>query len=381
MAGYPLNAEEIANDKAVIFLWLGGGASQFETFHAQEDDVPDVYRSVNGVVKHPNGLKFGADWSNLIKRGDWLTSVDSFSHRDSSHNTGTEYVMTGQYSSKRGPADTTEFPGHGAIVASVFGSNHPINGIPTYIKQGKIAGDDPTFLGQQFKPFDPSNKANLIPNVAEDRLRERRLLLNQVDRSKTSLTDQAFDVILGNAKDAFDLEKETAATKEKYGKSDIGNQLLLARRLVEHGTRFVTIHYGGWDMHGGISAGIKSRVPPVDIALSSLLDDIQDRGMSKNVMVVVSAEFGRTRLNAGLGRDHWSATTPLLLSGGDYQHGRTIGKADKSYVPTDNKLGPIDLQRTLFDHFDINVTTQRIDSAGRPRYLHDATDSTNILKG
>jgi len=370
LAGFPVLADEKTNDKSVIFLWLGGGASQFETFHAQGNDVPDVYQSVNGIVRHGD-LTFGADWSNLITRGDWLTSVDSFSHRDPSHNTGTEFVMTGHYSSKRGPGAVTEYPGNGAIVASVFGANHPRNGMPTYVKQGRIAGEQPTFLGQQFKPFDPSNKENLIPKVDEGRLKERRELLSGLDHGLTDLSQQAFNVIQGNAKDAFDLDKEPADNRTKYGGRGIGDQLLLARRLVEAGTRFVTVHYGGWDMHSSIAGSCKKRVPPVDIALSTLLDDIHDRGMQKDVMVVVTAEFGRTRLNRNNGRDHWPKSTPLLISGGDYQMGRTIGRADKSYVPTSSAFGPLDLQRTFFDHFAIDPKTQRVDAAGRPRNLSE----------
>lgn len=381
LAGVPtFGAEAVTNDKAVIFLWLGGGLSRFESFHANVNDVPDVYRSVNGIVTHSDtGLRFGADWENLIARAKWLTTVDSYGHRDSSHNTATEYQLTGQYSTKRGPQDTTEYPGHGAIVSSVFGANHPRNGLPTYVRQGKIAGEDPTFLGQQFKAFDPSNKENLVPKVEADRLRERRELLSGLNHGIGDLSRQAFSVIQGDAGTAFDLDKESDKTKARYGKSAIGDQLLLARRLVESGTRFVTIHSGGFDMHSDISAGMKSRVPPIDIALSALLDDLHDRGMDKDVMVVVTSEFGRTTLNKSNGRDHWGATTPLLLSGGDYQHGRTIGKADKSYVPTDNKLGPIDLQRTIFDHFDIDVKTQRVDSAGRPRYIHDSQGESKLI--
>ena len=190
--------------------------------------------------------------------------------------------------------------------------------------------------------------------------------------------DQAYNVILGNAKNAFDLEKEKPETREKYGKGGIGDQMLLARRLAQFGTKFITVHYGGWDMHGNIANALKGRVPPLDKAISAFVDDIYDSGLSDDVLLVVTGEFGRTRLNGNAGRDHWPSITPMLLSGGSYDHGRVIGRSDKAYYPTESKVTPIDLAATLFDHFGIDPKMQKIDQAGRPRYLLDG-DGKPIL--
>jgi len=372
-------------NKSVIWVWLGGGPTQFETFHAPTDPVPDIFQPVDGFVTHPNGLAFGGLFKKLIQRGDKLTSVNSFSHRDSSHRQATQFMQTGQYNAKRDQTAGHEFPGHGAIVSSIFGANHPHNGVPTYVKQGRIEGEDPTFLGGAYKPFDPSNKENLIPKVKEDRFKERKGLLDGFDKSRkflsstadsfTKIGDQAYDVILGNAKDAFDLEQESDSTKDKYGKSSVGSQLLLARRLSEFGTKFVTVHYGGWDMHSNISGALQSKVPPLDQALAALVDDLEDRGMTQDTMLVVTGEFGRTKLNANGGRDHWPSITTLLLAGGNYSHGRVIGEADRAYYPSSNKFGPLDLSATIFDHFGIDSKIQKIDQAGRPRYLLDGEAS------
>ena len=376
-----ISAEEvISNDKSVVWVWLGGGPTQFETFHAPTGPVPDTHSSVSDIVTHSNGLAFGGLFENLIKRGDNLTAINSFSHGDSSHRQATHWMMTGQRNPKRENTADSEFPGHGAIVSSVFGSNHPANGMPAYVKQGKIEGEQPAFLGGAHKPFDPSNKENLSPRIELDRFKDRKGLLERFDK-KTNLSKdaesfakigkQAYNVIMGEAKNAFDLEKEKPETRERYGKGGIGDQMLLAKRLAEHGTRFVTVHYGGWDMHSNVKTALEGKVPPLDKALSAFVDDIYDSGLSKNVMLVVTGEFGRTRLNANSGRDHWPSITPMLLSGGDYEHGRVIGKADKGYYPTDQKIGPIDLAMTLFDHFNIDPKIQRIDQGGRPRYLLD----------
>ena len=374
-------ADAPLQDKSVIWVWLGGGPTQFETFHAPTDAVPDIFRPVDGNITHPNGLAFGSLFKNLIKHGDKLTSVNSFSHRDSSHRQATQFMQTGQYNAKRDQTAGHDFPGHGAIISSIFGANHPVNGVPTYVKQGKIEGEDPAFLGGAYKPFDPSNKENLVPKVKEDRFKDRKDLLDNFDKSRkflsatadsfTKIGDQAYNVILGTAKDAFDLEQESDSTKEKYGKSSVGNQLLLARRLSEFGTKFVTVNYGGWDMHGNISKALAGRVPPLDQALAALVGDLEDRGMTQDTLLVVTGEFGRTKLNANSGRDHWPAITTLLLAGGEYNHGRVIGKADKSYYPVSDKFGPLDLSATIFDHFGIDPKIQKIDPAGRPRYLLD----------
>ena len=190
------------NNKSVVWVWLGGGPTQFETFHAPTEVVPDPHKPVAGAVTHKNGLAFGGLFQELIKQGDNLTAV--------------------------------------------FGSNHPLNGMPAYVKQGKIEGEQPTFLGGAHKPFDPSNKDNLTPRIDVSRFSERKALLASLDRvekvasqqakSFSKIGDQAFNVILGNAKQAFDLEQEHEAMRDLYGKGGIGDQMLLARRLAQFGT-------------------------------------------------------------------------------------------------------------------------------------------------
>ena len=122
-------------------------------------------------------------------------------------------------------------------------------------------------------------------------------------------------------------------------------------------------------MHSNISDALKKRVSPIDKAISGLLEDLDQRGLSNKVLLVVTGEFGRTKINANAGRDHWPAITPMMMAGGDYQSGRTIGASDRSYSPIENPVGPLDLQATLFNHFGIEQSTQRVDNGGRPRYL------------
>jgi len=359
---------------------LGGGPTQFETFHApKEDSVPSEYRSVGGaLVDKPTGMAFGSNWEQLIKQAPRLNVVDSFTHGDSSHRQATHWVMTSHRNNERSQTANSMFPSHGSIVSSVYGANHPQNGVPTYVKQGRIEGEDPAWLGGAYKPFDPSNKDNLTPRVEVQRFADRNELLKNLSRSTvtgasadsvTKFNSQAFDVILGTAKDAFNLDKESPNIKESYGDTDIGKQLLLARRLCQFGTRFVTIHYGGWDMHSNIENALKGRVPPLDKALAAFVEDVHQRGLNEKILLIVTGEFGRTKLNANGGRDHWPAISTMLMSGGRYDSGRVIGAADKSYTPKESPYGPIDVAATMFDHFGIPKNTQKVDNGGRPRYL------------
>ena len=287
-------------------------------------------------------------------------------------------MMTGHYNPERANTSVAKYPSFGSIISACYGTNHPQNGMPSYVKQAKIEGDEGAWLGGGYKPFDPSNKDNLTPRTELERFANRRNLLVDLDKNLISgksansldfYKSQAYDVMLGSAKDAFDVDKESEKVKEMYGQDSVGKQLLLARRLVEYGTRFVTLHYGGWDMHSNIKKSLEGRVPPVDKAIAAFLQDVWDKGLNEKVILIVTGEFGRTKLNANGGRDHWPAITPMLMHGGAYPSGRVIGQSDKAYEPTNNPVGPIDLQATLFDHFGIDHAVQRVDNSGRPRYL------------
>ncbi|MAH44480.1 hypothetical protein CMI37_01545 [Candidatus Pacearchaeota archaeon] len=367
-------------DSSVVWVWLGGGPTQFETFHApKEDSVPAEYRSVGGsLVDKASGMAFGSHWQDLIKQAPKLNVIDSFTHGDSSHRQATHWMMTSHRNNNRAQTSSPMYPSHGSIVSSIYGANHPDNGVPCYVKQGRIEGEDPSWLGGAYKPFDPSNKDNLTPRVDIERFTNRNELLKSLEGinisgssadSVTKFNNQAFDVIMGTAKDAFNLDKEDEKIKARYGKDSIGQQLLLARRLCEFGTRFVTVHYGGWDMHGNIANALKGRVPPLDKALAAFVEDVHQRGLNEKILLIVTGEFGRTKLNANAGRDHWSSSTPMLMSGGRYDGGRVIGKADKSYTPSESPYGPIDVAATMFDHFGIDKKIMKVDNSGRPRYL------------
>ena len=378
-----LKADDIHNkNKSVIWVWLGGGPTHFETFNARTDVPSDPYKPVpvNGVSSiHDSkyGIELGGGFVNLAKHMDKLNVVANFSHGDSSHRQATHWVNTAHYNPDRAQTANSKYPSHGSVISAVYGSNDK-NGVPSYVTQSKIEGDDAAWLGGAYKGFDPRAKNNLFPQVKIERLDSRKGLLSSLDKIQIagesgpavdSYKDQAFNTIVGKAKKAFD-ETEWENQKEKYGNSSVGKQLWLANNLTKYGTKFVTIHYGGWDMHSNIQTALESRVPPLDLGLYGLISQLENENRLNDVLIVVTGEFGRTRLNANQGRDHWPAITPMLLVGGDYDSGRVIGTSDRqNYSPDSAPYGPIDLQSQIFDHMEMDKLQQRIDTSGRPRYL------------
>jgi uncharacterized protein (DUF1501 family) len=178
---------------------------------------------------------------------------------------------------------------------------------------------------------------------------------------------QAFDLVVSKAKEAFDVNKEDPKLREKYGKG-LGEQMLLARRLCEAGVGFVTIQFGGWDMHGNVAQGMKNLGPKVDNAVASFLEDMRSRGLSDDILLVITGEFGRTpRINQGAGRDHWAPLSTLALAGGGLKMGQTVGESTaKAEVPKSNPVGPQDLMATVFHVLGLPQDLHYNDPTGRP---------------
>jgi hypothetical protein len=275
-------------------------------------------------------------------------------------------------------------PSMGSILSRVRGANHHATGMPTYVRLGGIGTDGPAFLGAAYAPFDPSGQArrNMALAVPEERLDDRRELLSSLDRinrqsDRTGLMDglnrfeqQAFNLMLGQAPQAFDLNGENPKLVERYGKG-LGEQLLRARRLCESGCGFVTISYGGWDMHGNIKRSMETRSPDLDRGVAAFVQDVAERGLSDKILLVITGEFGRTpKVNKNAGRDHWAPLSTLALSGGGLQMGRVVGQsAPKLDVPKTTPIRPQDLMATVFLVLGIDRQLQIINPDGRPVYL------------
>jgi len=378
-------------DTSVVWLWLGGGATHVETFDPKME-APSDYRSMVGSVKTSvPGLEIGGLFPEMAKRAHRMAFVRSFAHGNSGHAGGTHFVMTG---TDHPPADNGEAPikpSFGSITARTRGTYHELTGVPTYVRLDGLYADGPSWLGGAFSPFDVGGEArnNMNLSVNLDRVGDRRKLLRALDHADRSMDrsgsmaafdsfeTQAFSIILGRSKEAFDLSREDPRIRERYQSCGhaIGERLLLARRLCEAGCGFVTVHYAnsnqGWDMHNKMKPQLEQACPPLDRAVAAFLDDLEQRGLSEKVLFVITGEFGRTpRINGDAGRDHWGPLCTLALAGGGLRMGQAVGESSaKAEVPKTTPITPKDLMATIFHVLRIDPEFQLIDGAGRPQYL------------
>lgn len=378
-AGRPVKAT------SVVWLWLGGGPTHIETFDPKMT-APTEYRSVTGeTTTNIPGVTIGGYFNETSQVADKMAFVRSFAHTNSGHGGGTHFVMTGYDNRTIDNGGLPSRPSIGSIASKVRGPNNASTGIPTYVRLASIGADGPAFLGPAYAPFDPNGQArkNMNLETKVDRFDDRRELLGSLDKFRRdtdshglmngldAFEQQAFQMLLGNSSDAFNVEKEKESTRQLYGKDQLAQQMLVARRLVEAGCGFVTVNYGGWDMHGTIEQSMKRRVPALDHAIASFITDVAARGMSEDVLLVISGEFGRTpRINRNAGRDHWAPLSTLALAGGSFRMGQVVGESmSKADVPKSNPIRPQDLMATIFHHLGLDPKTQFVNQAGRPVFV------------
>jgi hypothetical protein len=375
-----------ASQTSVVWLWLGGGPTHVETFDPKMT-APVEYRSVTGEVKtRIPGVSLGGNFQQMAQVADKMAFVRSFNHGNSGHGGGTHWVMTGYNNRGIDNGGLPSRPSIGSIASKSRGPNHRDTGMPTYVRIGGIGSDGPAFLGTPYAPFGSSGDArnNMNLQTGVERLEDRRGLLSGLDRLRrtsdrsgvveglNAFEQQAFNLVLGKAPRAFDLKQEDPRTVAKYG-SGLGSSLLMARRLCEAGCGFVTMSYGGWDMHSNIVGAMNGRGPVVDRAVSAFVDDVSQRGLSDRILLVITGEFGRTpKINRNKGRDHWAPLSTLALSGGGLRMGQAVGESDdKAYRPKTDPVTPQDLMATVFHVLGIDPQIQFTDPGGRPVSMID----------
>jgi hypothetical protein len=396
---------------AVIQIWLGGGISQFESW----DPKPDAPKEIRGPWKPIKTALPGVQFCELLpkhaKMADRMSFIRSVWHRDSGHPGGTTLCSTG----KPQPGD----PATGSIVAKMRGPNG--FGVPAYVQMKPPTTSNPTFnevfyasyLGAQYDPFDivpdPSSDTFSVPNLALarglslDRLEDRKGLLQHFDRmarvadtsgamsSMDHFQRSAFEMLTGpRTRKAFDLSQEDPRLRERYGRHRWGQSALLARRLVEAGVTFMTINTAPdcilWDIHGAEAGTVTDTMAwacwHLDGMVTTLIDDLTDRGLDKNVLVLIWGEFGRTPvINDRVGRDHWPNVGSLALFGGGLRMGRVIGASDKHGAePADRPVTPQDVLATMYHHLGIDPSTHLYTQDDRPiPILHEGEAISELV--
>jgi hypothetical protein len=379
-------AGKATRNTSVVWLWLGGGPSHIETFDPKMSAPAEFRSTVGALPTNVPGIEIGGVFPKLAQVADRMAFVRSFAHSNSGHGGGTHWVMTGY---DFPPADNGQppiKPGLGSILARYRGANNAATGLPTYVRLGGILGDGPAWLGPAYAPFDTGGNArtNMNLKVTLDRLGDRRSLLQALDNldrhlDQSGLMDgldsfetQAFDLILSRARETFDVNREDPRLRDHYGPG-LGQQLLMARRLCEAGVGFVTLHHGGWDMHGQVAMGMKTLGPQVDRAVAAFLEDCGGRGLDRDVLLVITGEFGRTpRINQTAGRDHWAPLSTLALAGGGLKMGQVIGESNaKAEVPKSTPITPQNLMATVFRVLGVPQDLHYKDPSGRPTPMVD----------
>ncbi len=373
-----------AKADSVIHIFLPGGMAHQESFDPKPYS-PLEFRGEMGVVKTKTGDLFGESLQRLASISDKFTVIRSMTHGEAAHERGTHNMFTGY---KPSPALT--FPSFGSVISHEYG---PKNNLPPYVAipgiPNEFAGSG--YLSSSYGPFslgaDPANAGfrvqdlSLPGGVDVNRFTRRRSALEAVNAHFASrqssdavmamdtFYERAYSLISSDkAREAFNIEAEDAALRDKYGRNTAGQRLLLARRLVEAGVRFVSLTYGGWDMHSQITAGFKNQMPPLDQALATLFEDLESRGLLQRTMVMVSSEFGRTpKINPDGGRDHWPKVFSVLLGGGGIKGGMVYGASDPTATePELDPVSPEDLAYTMYRMLGIIADKELMAPGDRP---------------
>lgn len=389
---------------SVIILWMRGGPSHIDTWDPKPD-APAEYRGEFGVVPTNVGGVYLCDLLPMSARiMDKWSIVRSLHHDDAGHSSGDQICFTG-YPAGPDP-DQNVHPSVGSVVARQLGHLNPQ--LPAYVMIPRmVPGTGPAYLGVAYKPFetgaDPANNGPFrVPNFAlaqgltAERLTDRRGLLASFDQIRRDLDgsgqieamdrfhQKAWELLTSDAaREAFDLDKEPAKVRERYGFMPAfdpkaadrcgapawSQRVLLARRLIEAGVRLVTVDLRWWDTHVlGFESLRLGFLPRFDRCFSALIEDLHERGLLESTLVVAWGEFGRTpRVNNQAGRDHYPNVFSAALAGGPVQGGRVVGSSDeKGAFPKSNPKTPQDVLATIYHHLGINPRHQFVNESGRP---------------
>jgi uncharacterized protein (DUF1501 family) len=378
-AGKPAKAQ------ACIHIFLPGGAAHQESWDPKPNAPVEYRGAMNPIKTRLEGEYFNECLTETAGIADKITVCRSMTHGEAAHERGTHNMFTGYR-----PSPAITFPSMGSVISHELGVR---NNLPPYVAVPSMptnyAGSG--YLSSAFAPFslgsDPANPGFRVQDLAlpggvtSDRFATRRNMLEAVNdhfRSKEksdnldamdTFYQRAYGLISSEkARAAFDINAEQPKVRDAYGRNPAGQRLLMARRLVESGVRFVTLTYGGWDLHGGIVQGTKNQLPQLDRAFASLVKDLDDRGMLDSTLIMISSEFGRTpKINASAGRDHWPKVFSVVLAGGGIKKGLIYGKSDPTASePEQDGLTVEDLAHTVYHCLGIDADKKLMSPGDRP---------------
>lgn len=378
-----------AKAQSVIHVFLPGGMAHQESFDPKPYS-PIEYRGEMGSIKTKTGEVISETLPKLATVADKIAIIRSMTHGEAAHERGTHNMFTGYR-----PSPALIYPSMGSVVSHEYG---PRNNLPPYVcipnMPNEFAGSG--YLSSSFAPFslgsDPASNGfrvldlNLPNGVTDDRFGRRRSALEAVNAhfaqkeksdnvaAMNTFYDRAYSLISSQAaREAFNIAAEPNNIRDEYGRHDAGQRLLMARRLVAAGVRFVSLTYGGWDMHNSITAGMRGQMPPLDQALTALITDLDRMGLLSTTLIMVSSEFGRTpKINGTAGRDHWPKVFSVMLAGGGIKGGMIYGSSNSTASePEEDAVEPKDLATTIYRQLGIIADKELMAPGDRPIEIID----------
>ncbi|MGE3315314.1 MAG: DUF1501 domain-containing protein [Planctomycetaceae bacterium] len=385
--------------KSVIYIFLPGGMAHQESFDPKPY-APIEYRGpMSSIQTNVEGIMLNEMLVNTAKVTDKLALCRAMTHGEAAHERGTHNMFTGYK-----PSPALAFPSMGSVVSHEY---PPKNNLPQYIcipgQPNEYAGTG--YLSSSFAPFslgsDPADGSftvrdlKLPGGVDDGRFSRRRNILDAVNdyfvtKEKADTLDavdtfyqRAYSLVSSQqAREAFNIAAEPDAIRDEYGRNTAGARMLLARRLVEAGSRFVTLSYGSWDMHDNINGGMRGQLPAFDQGFAALIRDLDRRGLLKSTLVCVASEFGRTpKINGTAGRDHWPKVFTVVMAGGGIKGGIAYGASNSTASePEDKELTIEDWASTIYHCMGIVADKELMAPGDRPiEIVNDGKVRTDLL--
>jgi len=361
--------------KSAILLWMSGGPSTM--------DIWDLKPGANTggpfrPIRTAGDVEISEHMPETAKVMNHLSVVRSMSTREADHNRGRYYMHTGYV-----PNPNIEYPSYGAVLSHELIDQRPELEIPPFVSVGG-ASEGPGFLGMAWAPFVVSSTGqvrNLEMGLDNKRLMQRMAALDLIEKGfigekrgataedHQKVLKKTLDLMTSEQMEAFKVMKEPKEVLDRYGNDGFGRGCLMARRLVEAGVPFVEVDYGGWDNHANIHTTLKdTKLPVIDKAISSLVTDLEDRGLLQDTAIIWMGEFSRTpRINATAGRDHWARSWSVMVGGGGLKGGIAVGKTneDGTSVETEPYTSQ-DVMASICKTLGISLETTFTSKSGRP---------------
>jgi hypothetical protein len=376
--------------KSVILIWQAGGPSHIDMYDLKPNAPAEVRGEFKPISTNVPGIHISEHLPYQSKVFDKMAVVRSATHTNAGHGMGSQWMLTGYQPTIE--VNDNIFPSTGSVVARLKGSNEP--GLPAYVNLPRVLSlGKAAYLGASYNPFAPDANPNdasfqvrnlkLPGRVDAERLERRKSLVNDLDTIRRDLDTKgdmsgldtfyrdAMEMVTNTkAQQAFDVNRESAKLRDRYGRNDLGQCCLLARRLVEAGVTFVTVQAGGgWDTHSNNFTELKRRLlPQFDMGVAALVEDLHDRGLQDDVLVMAMGEFGRTpKINKDAGRDHWPGAMSILYAGGGLKMGQMIGTTNAlAEYPASKPYSPGCVLSTMYHSLGIDHKHVFYDQAQRP---------------